>query len=446
MAPIEVAQQGGASSFYWSHNLVQTSHLGAITSLSCNENGMVAIASEDQAVSVVHLAALLASIPSQTSLAAQLSASTRSSSTVDSYAVPTARLHEHTQGIVQLKLSRDGRVFSISKDHTLKISDAVSETRIASISFPSALTCFAVSPNEETVYVGAQDGNVYKLNLWDISSKPSHSDSTSNAFASSTSAFGANYDWSSTITSTLAEWASAEADQAIDTSALAFATVNTKRGLGAGDIEPNAYRGHTQPISSISLSLDCSRIVTSAMDGTLLIWDERTCQVIHRVNPIKGVGVAWSHLVCRPSSTSTISASKFRLDASSKEKSSIPFALVQKSQTSVGSAYGSISVPLGECRPSSSQHPNSTSSISSHPASFLHINVGQCIQDLSDTVTTAQDDMFQLGLDVAERLKESHSSEVENLKEEVARLTAMNEKWKQVNNSLFSSSLSSTLK
>jgi len=419
---------------------------------------MVAIASEDQTISVVHLSALLASVPSQTSLSSHLSASTRSTSSADSYTVPTARLHEHTQGITQLKLSRDGRVFSLSKDHTLKISDAISETRIASISFPSALTCFTLSPNEEVVYVGAQDGNVYKLNLWDIVSKPSHNNAASNAFATaSSSAFGANYDWSSSISSSLAEWAAAETDQGAsssDTSSAGLSSVNmmiAKRGAsGAGDIEPNAFRGHTQPISSISLSLDCSRLVTSAMDGTTMIWDERTCQVIHRVSPIKGIGVAWSHLVCSPTTSSTVSASKFRLDASSKEKSSLPFALIQKAQTSVGSSHGIISVPLGECRASSSLStlPSSTSSSSSsfsqHPSSFLRLNVEQCIQE-SDS-TSPQENMFRFGMDVAERLKQSHSSEVDNLKEEVARLKAMNEKWKQVNNSLFSSTLSSTLK
>jgi hypothetical protein len=448
MTPIEIAQQGGTSSLYWSHNLVSTTHLGAITSISCSENGMIAIASEDQTISVIHLAALLASIPSQTNLGAQLSASMRSKSSVESYVAPTVRLHEHTQGIVQLKISSDGRVFSISKDHTLKISDASSQSRIASFSFPSALTGFALSPNEEVVYVGAQDGNIYKLNLWDIISRPSStSSSSSNAISSSANAFGSNYDWSSSISSSLAEWSNAEVGQEENgmmdvTGSNASHSRSQQKPINLGDVEPNAFRGHTQPISSISISLDCSRVVSSAMDGTVIIWDERTCQMIHRVSPIKGVGVAWSHVICRPSSSSTSGTSKFRLDSAQKEKSSLPFALVPKPQSSVGAPYGFITAPLGD---SNCAAPESVLVPSGSATSFLQLDFNQILMDLNDTVST-QAEVYQFGVGLAERLQASHASEVDNLKEEVARLKAMNEKWKQVNNSLFSSTLSSTLK
>jgi WD40 repeat protein len=443
MTPLEMAQQSGSSSMYWSHNLVNTSHLGAITSISCNENGLVAIASEDQSISVVHLSALLAELStSKSPLGALLSASVQSKLDLESLTVPTIRLHEHTQGVVQIKILNDGRVFSISKDHTLKISDAASATRIASFTFPSALTCFALSANEETVYVGGQDGNIYKVNLWDIVSKPSASSQS----ISASNAFGANYDWTSSITSSLAEWAEAESD--IDPSSMMDATV---AGTGSSysksksgnliDVEPNAYRGHSQPISSISLSFDGSRIVSSAMDGIVIIWDERTCQSIQRVSPVKGVGVAWSTLLCRPSLASS-NHSKLRLDASQREKSSLPFALVQKPQTSVGASFGYITVPLGDITqstPSTAQHPSIV------PSSFINIDFTPALLDTT-SISGTNDLVDQIGLDLAGRLAESHQSEVENLREEVARLKAMNEKWKQVNNSLFSSTLSSTLK
>lgn len=439
MAPIEIAQQGGASSLYWSHNLVQTTHLGAITSISCSESGMIAIASEDQTISVIHLASLLSSITPQTNLGAQLSASLRATTSAESFVAPTARLHEHTQGIVQLKIAADGRVFSISKDHTLKISDSLSQTRLASFSFPSALTCFALSSNEEVLYVGAQDGNVYKLNLWDIVSRPSHSSSSSvsHTIAGASAAFGANYDWSSSISSSLAEWSAAEAEDVADSAMDTSTGKQVKGALSQGDIEPNAYRGHTQPISSISLSMDGARVITSAMDGTVVIWDERTCQAIHRVSPIKGVGVAWSHLLVRPSSASTNALTKFRLDASSREKAAIPFALVQKSQLAVGAPYGVITVPLGDA---SASVPSTIST-----SRFLSMNTQTALTELAAPYQ-AQNEIYEMGLDLAGRLQESNSSEIENLRQELAKERAMNAKWKEVNNSLFSSTLSSTLK
>lgn len=424
---------------YWSHNLVQTTHLGAITSISCNESGMIAIASEDQTISVVHLASLLSSVTPQTNLGAQISASLRATTSAESFVTPIARLHEHTQGIVQLKIAADGRVFSISKDHTLKISDSASQTRLASFSFPAALTCFALSPNEEVLYVGAQDGNVYKLNLWDIVSRPSHSSSSvSQTIAGGSAAFGANYDWSSSISSSLAEWTAAEAedvaDSAMDTSSAGHKSLKTAL---QGDIEPNAYRGHTQPISSISLSMDCGRLITSAMDGTVVIWDERTCQAIHRVSPIKGIGVAWSHLLVRPAAAGSNAATKFRLDASSREKSSIPFALVQKSQTAVGAPFGVITVPLGDAAASV---PSCTST-----SRFLSLDTQSTLTQLSAPYQP-QAEIYELGLDLADRLQESNASELENLRQELAKERAMNAKWKEVNNSLFSSTLSSALK
>lgn len=457
LAPIEVAQQGGSSSLYWSHNLVQTTHLGAITSISCHESGMIALASEDQTISVVHLASLLAAFTPQTNLSAQISASMRSTATPETYVVPTSRLHEHTQGIVSIKISSDGRIFSISKDHTLKISDSHSQTRLASFSFPSALTCFALSPAEDIVYVGANDGNIYKINLWDITSRTSRASNSSNAassnasqaIAGSSASFGANFDWSSSISSSLAEWATAEeesVESAMDTSNQASSLSSTSK-LGAGktlqgDIEPNAYRGHTQPISSVSLSLDGSRLVSSAMDGSVVIWDEKTCQAIHRVCPIKGIGVAWSHLFVRPLSAASNAPTKFRVDSTTREKSSIPFALPPKPQTAIGAPYGAITVPLGEF---SGALPTALNSSASSAYSFLNMDTQQMMRDLSDQYQ-AQDEIFEIGLDLAERLQASHADELENLKQELAKEKAMNAKWKEVNNSLFSSSLSSALK
>lgn len=447
MTPLEIAQQTTSSSLYWSHNLVNTTHLGAITSISCNESGLVAIASEDQTISVIHLATLLGPLSGlQSNLGQQLSASVNSKSTLDNYTLPTTRLHEHTQGIVQIKILNDGRVFSISKDHTLKISDASSSTRIASFSFPSALTCFALSPNEETVYLGAQDGNIYKIDLWDIVSKPSSALSSTTSMSNPTNAFGANYDWTSSITSSLAEWAAAESST--DVSAVMDASLSNAKTKTTNlmDVEPNAYRGHLQPVSSLSLSLDGSRIVSSSMDGVAIIWDERTCQAIHKISPVKGVGVAWSNVLCRPS-TQNNSASKFRVDTTQREKSSLPFALVQKAQNAIGAPFGYITVPLGEhtlSLPAKLPEHQSSAEHTLSPTSLIQLDLTQSVQDITSAKSNAEE-IEQIGMDLAERLVESHTSETENLKNEVERLKALVEKWKELNNSMFNQQLASTL-
>lgn len=425
LTPLEIAQSGGGSSLFWSHNLVSTAHLGAITSISVNEKGMVALASEDQTISVLHLSALLNQVPQQTALAAQISASLSAKTTADSYTVPTSRLHEHTQGITQLKVTSDGRVYSVSRDHTLKISDAHSQSRIATVSFPSAIACFCLSPTEDALYAGAMDGNIYKVNLWDIASKSSGTNTTMG---------GVNYNWSSTIGASLAEFDSSE--NALNDDDGHGATMNTQDTQG--EVEPNTYRGHTQAVSTISVSIDGSRLVSSSLDGIVIVWDERTCQVINRITPIKGVPVAWSHIICKPPQTTTSSTSKFKLDAARKEKTSLPFVLVPKPQA-VGSASGSIAVPLGT---SSRAIPSNKSET---PKTFLDLDFTQPI-DGSSGSNTASRELEEIATSLADRLKTSHSSEVENLKEEVLRLRTANEKWKQVNNSLFTSTLSSTLK
>lgn len=128
------------------HELVFNYHIGPVTALAVNTAGWVATGGQDCSV---HVFPLLASVSAP--VAAQHFV-----------------FHEHSLPITDLRLQDSGRLFSASKDQTCRVFDVFSSVQLASISFPSSLTCLAVPCLEDAVFVGATDGAVYRADLWKL--------------------------------------------------------------------------------------------------------------------------------------------------------------------------------------------------------------------------------------------------------------------------------------
>lgn len=217
-----------------SHRIVQTSHIGPITCITTNSTGWIATSSEDRTIIVSPLSQFL-----------KFESNYQQSSKIE------IRLQGHTLPITDMYFSADGRLISISRDQTLKMWDVFSQTKLCNISFPSALTCMTVAPTETSVYVGAKDGNIFKVNFVDI--KEHDSDFRMN---------------------------------------LEDNNETNERSY--------CYAGHNQPITSVRLTLDCTKLISTSQDGSVITWDESTCQKLCVINPHK-VSAVWCQVYLKPS-------------------------------------------------------------------------------------------------------------------------------------------------
>eukprot|EP01125_Pyxidicula_operculata_P022187 TRINITY_DN894_c0_g1_i1.p1 TRINITY_DN894_c0_g1~~TRINITY_DN894_c0_g1_i1.p1 ORF type:complete len:442 (+),score=74.40 TRINITY_DN894_c0_g1_i1:23-1348(+) len=78
----------------------------------------------------------------------------------------------HTLPITSIIFSlTSNRIYSCSLDQTCKIWNLTASLLLYSISFPTSLTCVALSPVGDCCYVGGNDGNIYKVNLWSLNHK-----------------------------------------------------------------------------------------------------------------------------------------------------------------------------------------------------------------------------------------------------------------------------------
>lgn len=364
MASLTTSKTDNQTSKFWKHHLSDTDHLSSISAICTNSFGWIALAGEDQTISVVQISELLKNRESS-SLLTKLTSSSRIPHHL-SCSPGIIKIHEHTLPITDVYLTNDNRVLSISKDQSLKISDIVSQTRLASITFPSSLNCLAISPSEDYVYLGSQDSFIYKIYLWGINQKES--------------------DWNQNESSLLNSHFLREWDQ------------ENSHDSKTISKESNIYRGHTMSITKISISQDGSRIVSSSLDGYIIVWDEATFQPIHKIQAFKNP-LVWSQTMLTP--RQKIKSSKRKTN---EIKSNLPL-LFQDSPNQISFSIGAY-------------------------------------QDDEEFNFIEEDISFYM----TKKLKQSTLSEIGNLKEENAKLKVANEKWKEVNNSLFSSSLNSVLK
>jgi len=76
---------------------------------------------------------------------------------------------QHSLPISDLRFSlTSGRLYSCSMDQTCKIWAIWDKLLLVSVSFPTILNSLAISPNEDCIYVGGCDGNIYKIDTWEI--------------------------------------------------------------------------------------------------------------------------------------------------------------------------------------------------------------------------------------------------------------------------------------
>jgi len=148
----------------------------------------------------------------------------------------------HTLGITDFHLGTGGlksRIFTASKDQTVKVYCVASGQFLLDIEFDSKLTALAIDSAEENGFVGTNNGLVYKISL-----------------------------------------------------------TNPPRDLkmSMSPNNKNTFKGHTKEISCISVSLDGLNLATGSADNDVRIWHVQSCQCI-KVIPHKGLVTTLSYMI-----------------------------------------------------------------------------------------------------------------------------------------------------
>jgi len=119
-------------------------------------------------------------------------------------------------------------------------------TLLCSVSFPTLLNCVTTSPMEDSIYVGGADGNIYRIDLWDVKCND-------------------------------------------------FNIVDNIQKL------PQIFKGQNS-VNSIDLNLDGSLLVSGSDDGCIRVWSSSTCQLIQTFQQHKGP-VTHVSVLLKPAST-----------------------------------------------------------------------------------------------------------------------------------------------
>jgi len=162
---------------------------------------------------------------------------------------------QHSLPVSDLKFSSSSRwLYSCSLDQTCKIWSFCEKLLLASISFPTILNCLALSPIEDSVYVGGGDGNIYKIDTWTIKGND-------------------------------------------------FNVMSNIQNL------PQIFRGN-HSVNCIDLNIDGSLLVSGSEDGLIKVWSSSSCQLLQTLpQQFKG-SVTHLQVLLRPPTVSITGTSK----------------------------------------------------------------------------------------------------------------------------------------
>jgi len=120
------------------------------------------------------------------------------------------------------------RIFSTSEDQTLKIWDMNTHICLCSVSFPTSLNCIAFGAIEDSIFVGGADGNIYKVNMWELPSSD-------------------------------------------------FGILDIHKEKSSDLL---VCKGHKGAVNSVDVNIDGSIIISASDDGSTKVWSTSNCQNI----------------------------------------------------------------------------------------------------------------------------------------------------------------------
>jgi len=159
----------------------------------------------------------------------------------------TLALHSLPVSSLAYSACSSSRLFSTSLDQTFKIWHTETRSCLCSISFPTSLTCQVLSPVEDFAFLGGVDGNIYKVNLWDLPERD-------------------------------------------------FGILDSKSGK-----LPEMCTGHTGSITSLDINIDGSLLVSGSDDESVKVWSTTAVQQVSSFSRPSGP-ITYVKIVLKPPS------------------------------------------------------------------------------------------------------------------------------------------------
>ena len=181
---------------------------------------------------------------------------------------PYRTYNDHALPITNIKISMTGRLYSCSLDRTCKVYDIQSDISLFSILYPASLMSLAFDPLESQLFVGANDGRIFVIDLSAVAIAKMSSNATilfSNAIGlNSKTRVGEN------MTS------SVDTVNTISTPTLS----NLKRSTHTSFSE---VMGHSNSIVSMEITWDGCHLISSSKDGSIRTWNLSSRQCIRKI-------------------------------------------------------------------------------------------------------------------------------------------------------------------
>ncbi|KAJ3286636.1 Pre-rRNA-processing protein ipi3 [Borealophlyctis nickersoniae] len=301
----------------------------------------------------------------------------------DTSPTPHATLSSHALPVTDVRIGsglfNQARIFSSSLDRTVKIWEAASGDLLATILFPKAIKAVVVDPGETKMYAGAVDGTVFGVDLYRRDGE--------------------------------------------GVTGLRQGTVEDAEGMGG------VFRGHSQSITSLDLSFDGTLLLSGSEDGTAIVWDTASRQSLRTFSQHKSP-VSDVRILLRPPELMDAAGSSHLIPTFK------PFKRFQKSSTTDAAAAASGDLEKEAVRVAG------WSGVKYELDAFERDT--QISGDTTPSIRTTLHEAIDSGIVSGGRGAGSGKaqSEIERLREEVARLSERNRVLREANDELYQAAVS----
>ncbi|KJE97530.1 hypothetical protein CAOG_07371 [Capsaspora owczarzaki ATCC 30864] len=293
-------------------------------------------------------------------------------------ATPVHSLADHSLPISDIHMGVDGfncRFATASMDRTCKLWELASGILLCSFVFPTSISSVLVDPAELLLIAGGADGHIYPINI--------HEQSMSTvAQQHQQQRHGASF--------------AGSASAALDT------FVESGR----------RFEGHSRAVSSLALSFDGTTLLSGGQDGAAIVWDVRSGQIVKTFAQHKGP-VTNVFIFFRPPELMSLNAKRVLPIAAPLKRFLATEEGVTENDIVSGqpmriadAAVDPSCAPCGLLPPAISSFPEQDAAATYHSLGLFEISASS-----TDPV-----------------------AELDHLREQVAHLRQLNDKWQQVAN------------